>query len=73
MNGATLVSIDFSDTNSGARQFIATYGPSWPSLQDPGGSIAYDYGVGSPPTTFLVTPQGRVFSDLVGPVTASQS
>jgi cytochrome c biogenesis protein CcmG/thiol:disulfide interchange protein DsbE len=71
-DGAALVSVDFSDTTNGARQFIATYGPTWPSLEDPGGTIAYDYGVSSPPTTFLVTPTGKIFSMLVGPVTAGQ-
>lgn len=69
-DGAAVVSIDFTDTNSGARRFIATYGTTWPSLQDPGGTIAFDYGVESPPTTFLITPSGMVFGDLVGPVTA---
>jgi len=69
--GAAVVSIDFTDTNSGARRFIATYGTTWPSLQDPGGTIAFDYGVESPPTTFLVTPNGTVFGDLVGPVSAA--
>ncbi|HEY3941865.1 MAG TPA: TlpA disulfide reductase family protein [Acidimicrobiales bacterium] len=70
--GAALVSVDFADTASGARRFLATYGPTWPSLTDPGGTIAYDYGVSSPPTTFLITPSGKVFSELVGPVTAAQ-
>jgi cytochrome c biogenesis protein CcmG/thiol:disulfide interchange protein DsbE len=69
--GAAVVSVDFTDTNSGARQFIATYGTTWPSLQDPSGSIAYDYGVESPPTTFLITPGGVVFNDLLGPVTVA--
>ena len=71
-DGAALLSVDFSDTSSGARQFIATYGPTWPSLEDPGGTIANAYGVSSPPTTFLVTPKGRIFSMLVGPVTAGE-
>jgi cytochrome c biogenesis protein CcmG/thiol:disulfide interchange protein DsbE len=69
--GAALVSIDFSDTNAGARRFLATYGPTWPSLEDPGGTIAYDYGVESPPTTFLVSPAGKVVGDLIGPVSVA--
>jgi peroxiredoxin len=69
--GAAVLSVDFTDTDSGARQFISTYGTTWPSLQDPTGSIAYDYGVESPPTTFLITPTGMVFNDLLGPVTVA--
>jgi len=70
--GAVLLSVDYSDTYSGAEQFIATYGTTWPSLKDPGGTIAYDYGVTSPPITFLVTPTGRVEGAQTGPLTAAQ-
>jgi cytochrome c biogenesis protein CcmG/thiol:disulfide interchange protein DsbE len=70
--GADLVSVVFQDSDDAARQFVATVGATWPAVADPGGAIANDFGVESPPTTFLVNPAGTVVGDLVGPVTAGQ-
>jgi alkyl hydroperoxide reductase subunit AhpC len=38
-------------------------------VADPGGTIAERYGVTAPPTTFIITPAGRVSAVLVGPAT----
>jgi peroxiredoxin len=38
-------------------------------MADPHGSIRLDYGVGSPPSTFVIAPDGRVVADYLGPVT----
>ncbi len=71
-DGAALLSVDYSDTYAGAEHFISTYGTTWPSLKDPGGTIAYNFGVTSPPETFLITPAGRVQGEYAGPLTAAQ-
>ncbi len=71
-NGAALVSVDFRDYLASARQFVATYGARWPAISDPGGKIANAYGVGSPPTTFLINPKGVVVTVLVGPLDVKQ-
>jgi cytochrome c biogenesis protein CcmG, thiol:disulfide interchange protein DsbE len=67
--GADMVSIVFHDTTDTARSFLRKYGDLWPAIDDPGGTIATHYGVTAPPTTFVITPAGRVSAVLVGPAT----
>jgi cytochrome c biogenesis protein CcmG/thiol:disulfide interchange protein DsbE len=70
-DGADMVSVVFHDTTSTARQFLVNNGDLWPAVSDPSGVIANSYGVGSPPTTFVVSPSGRVTAVLVGPATTA--
>jgi cytochrome c biogenesis protein CcmG/thiol:disulfide interchange protein DsbE len=71
--GAAMVSVVFNDSVASATKFVEQWGPQWPAVADRGGSIANTYGVDSPPTTFLVGPNGRVAGDpLIGPATVSQ-
>ena len=57
---ADLVSVIFHDQVASAETFLKTQGAPWPAVNDPGGTIAEDYGVTGPPTTFLVDPSGRI-------------
>jgi cytochrome c biogenesis protein CcmG, thiol:disulfide interchange protein DsbE len=57
---ADLVSVIFHDQVASAESFLKTQGAPWPAVNDPGGTIAEDYGVTGPPTTFLVDPSGRI-------------
>jgi cytochrome c biogenesis protein CcmG/thiol:disulfide interchange protein DsbE len=68
-NGAEVVSVVFHDTTSTAQSFLRANGDLWPAVADPGGAIAEHYGVTSPPTTFVINPQGRVTAVLEGPAT----
>lgn len=70
--GAVLLGVVFHDADAAARQFMTVDGAQWPALPDPGGVIANAYGVGSPPTTFLIDPRGIVAGALEGPLTARQ-
>ena len=67
--GAAMVSVVFHDTTSTARKFLRDNGDLWPAVADPGGTIAADYGVTAPPTTFIVGPGGQVDDVLLGPAT----
>jgi cytochrome c biogenesis protein CcmG/thiol:disulfide interchange protein DsbE len=67
--GADMVSIVFHDTTSTARSFLRQNGDLWPAVSDPGGTIAENYGVTAPPTTFVINPSGRVTAVLDGPAT----
>jgi len=71
-SGAALVSVVFNDTNAAATQFVTKWGAEWPALTDSGGTIANQYGVGSPPMTFLVNPSGYVVGLWDGPVKTAQ-
>jgi cytochrome c biogenesis protein CcmG/thiol:disulfide interchange protein DsbE len=70
--GAALLSVVYDDPDAAAAQFVASENARWPAIEDPGGAIALRYGVSSPPTTFLLDPEGRVVAEFVGPVTKSQ-
>jgi len=72
-SGARVLSVVFHDETSSARQFLISQGATWPSVDDPGGTIAEHYGVTGPPTTFLINPHGRVVAEpLEGPATQTQ-
>lgn len=67
-----VVGVVFNDTVSGATAFAQHYGSLYPSVVDPGGTIANAYGVTSPPTTFVIDARGRVAATLLGPVSVAQ-
>ena len=68
-DGADMVSVVFHDTTATARAFLRANGDLWPAVSDPGGTIAEHYGVTAPPTTFVISPSGRVTAVLEGPAT----
>lgn len=70
--GVVVVGVVFNDTVSSATAFAAHYGSLYPSIVDPGGTIANGYGVTSPPTTFVIDRHGRVAATLLGATTAKQ-
>jgi peroxiredoxin len=59
-----------SDTNADARAFLARTGATYPAITDPGGKIATEYGVASPPQSFLVSPSGRIIGWIPGGIVA---
>jgi peroxiredoxin len=71
-DGVAVVGVVFNDPVDQATAFAAHYGSLYPSIIDPGGTIANSYGVISPPTTFVINRQGRVAATLLGPTTAKQ-
>jgi cytochrome c biogenesis protein CcmG, thiol:disulfide interchange protein DsbE len=71
-SGAQVLGIVFQDSDAAARSFTTSAGATWPAASDPGGSIANDFGVTAPPTTFLINPQGEIVGELSGPVTSAQ-
>jgi len=70
--GVAVVGVVYDDTVSSATGFAAHYGSLYPSIVDPGGVIANNFGVDSPPTTFVINRQGKVAATLLGPTNAKQ-
>lgn len=70
--GVDVVGVVFNDTVSSAGAFATHYGSLYPSIIDPGGTIANSYGVTSPPTTYVIDAKGRVAATLLGAVSVAQ-
>ena len=65
-----IVGVLYQDSPSAARSFDARYGePSWPTLLDPDGRLALDFGVTGPPESYFIDGQGIVRFKQFGPLT----
>jgi cytochrome c biogenesis protein CcmG/thiol:disulfide interchange protein DsbE len=71
-NGVDVVGVVFNDSVSDALSFSRHFGSLYPSIIDPNGEIANEYGVFSSPTTFVINANGRIAATLLGPVTVGQ-
>ncbi len=68
-NHVSIVGVTVNDRSASAAQFVRANSISWPVIFDGSGVIGLSWGVGSPPQTFLVAPNGNVITRIVGPVT----
>ena len=69
-NSVHIVGVLYQDSPDGARGFEARYGePSWPTLLDPDGSLAIDFGVSGPPESYVIDANGIVRYKQFGPLT----
>ena len=71
-DGAKIVGVVFNDADAAVRRFVETQGVDYPVLTDPTGQIANEWGVASPPTTFILNAKGVVAAALLGPLTADE-
>lgn len=65
---AEVVAVVFNDEPDDVREFFATYGGSWPVLDNP--SLAVEFQVSQVPETFLIAPSGQVVQHVTGEVRA---
>jgi cytochrome c biogenesis protein CcmG/thiol:disulfide interchange protein DsbE len=69
--GLHVVGIDVRDQPGAAREFLQQHGnPGWPSVQDPDGERAVDWGTFALPETYLVGPDGSVVAKAFGALDA---
>ncbi len=64
--------VDYDDENASAKSFLSAYGANWPVLVDSNGQTALRWGVSEPPESFLIAPNGKVVTKIIGPITAKQ-
>jgi len=72
LKGVKVLGVVFNDTVGAAKSFDAKYGTLYPSIDDPNGTIAFHYGVTSPPSTFVIDTHGRVVAEAARSVTVAQ-
>ncbi len=67
--GLRVLGVVYQDSADAARAFEASYGLTYPSLMDPAGRTAIDYGVLGIPESFLVDAIGVIRDRQIGPYT----
>ncbi len=65
--GVVLIGVDYQDSKKAALRFIQEMGGDWPTVEDPGGRTALDYGVYGVPETFFISPDGVIRHKTIGP------
>lgn len=67
-HGATILGISFQDDSAKSKQFMRTYGLTYPALHDSSGEMAAAYGTRQIPESFLIGREGRVYDIERGPI-----
>jgi thiol-disulfide isomerase/thioredoxin len=62
----TIVAVNVREERETVTSFLTEFGYSFPILLDPAGTIATGYGVRGLPTSYFISPEGRVLGMLVG-------
>ncbi len=64
--GVRFLGVDYRDNDAAGRAFINEFRLRYPSVTDPSGSLAYDYGLIGFPTTFIIDAAGTIRYRFVG-------
>ncbi len=71
-SGVHFIGVSLDVDASAARQYVARFAVPYDSLVDPEQTIALDYDVAGPPTTYVIDSDGSVAAHLVGEVDPSR-
>jgi DsbE subfamily thiol:disulfide oxidoreductase len=66
--GLVVLGVNTQDSADAAQGFLAAEQPAFPSVVDPDGTIAVEWGVRGLPESFLVDRSGKVVARRTGPV-----
>lgn len=64
--GVQLLGVDYRDDEAAARAFVDEFGITYPSVFDPAGKLAFDYGLFGVPTTFIIDRGGNIRFQFTG-------
>ena len=64
--GVRFLGVDYRDNDAAGRAFVDEFRLKYPSVTDPSGSLADDYGLIGFPTTFIIDPAGTIRYRFVG-------
>jgi cytochrome c biogenesis protein CcmG/thiol:disulfide interchange protein DsbE len=71
-DGLAIIGVLTYDAPAPARDFIAQYGATWPTVDDPSGAIRTAYRVAARPQTYFIDRDGILRSIQVGEVTDAE-
>ncbi len=71
-DGLAILGVLTFDSPAPARDFIAAYGASWPTVDDPSGGIRTAYRVAARPQTYFIDRDGILRSIQVGQLTDAE-
>lgn len=68
-DGLVVIGVVYQDRYTSARDFMDSFGATWPAAMDPGGRVAAGYGIYGAPETFFIDRDGVVAARQIGPFT----
>lgn len=68
VEGVRFVGVNIRDDKAAAASFEREFDVPFPSIYDREASLAATWGVVAPPSTFVVTTDGRVVASIPGPI-----
>ena len=71
-DGLAIVGVLMFDAPAPARDFIAAYGATWPTVDDPTGAIRAAWRAVARPQTYFIDRDGTIRALRVGPVTETE-
>ncbi|HET9893455.1 MAG TPA: TlpA disulfide reductase family protein [Streptosporangiaceae bacterium] len=71
-SGVVVIGVDFEDTTTDARNYVASAGVRYPVVEDARSRTALAYGLRGVPETFVMNRSGRIVNHVIGPVGAAQ-
>jgi len=70
-DGFEIVGVLWKDSPAPARDFMASYGAVWPTLDDPTGAARKTYLAVAPPQSYFIDRNGVIVSRQIGELTAA--
>lgn len=70
--GVVFLGVLYQDEPAKGKGFLRRYGEAYPTLLDPTGRMAIDYGVAGVPETYIIDGQGLIVKKFTGPVSPDQ-